>query len=111
MHKRLAGVPVDEYKAIAGEFNPVNFDAMEITQLAKDSDMKYIVITCKHHVGFATYHSKANKFNIVDGTKFNRDLMKELSAACRQLGIGLGFYYSHNQDWTFGMIKTGKRLR
>jgi alpha-L-fucosidase len=47
------------------------------------------------------YHSKANKFNIVDATPFGRDPMKELAEACEKHGLGLGFYYSHNQDWTF----------
>jgi len=63
--------------------------------------MKYIVITSKHHEGFAMYHSKANKFNVVDATPFKRDPLKELAEACRKYGLGLGFYYSHNQDWTF----------
>ncbi|MBC8481443.1 MAG: alpha-L-fucosidase [Planctomycetes bacterium] len=101
MNSNLADIPVDEYKEIAKSFNPVKFDAMEIAQLAKDAGMKYIIITSKHHDGFAMYHSKANKFNIVDATQFDRDLMKELSAACQKLGLGFGFYYSHNQDWTF----------
>jgi hypothetical protein len=62
--------------------------------------MKYIIITSKHHEGFAMFQSKADSFNIVDATPFARDPMKELSAACRELGLGFGFYYSHNQDWT-----------
>ena len=47
------------------------------------------------------YHSKCNKFNIVDATPFARDPMKELAAECKKQGIGFGFYYSHKQDWTF----------
>lgn len=47
------------------------------------------------------YHSKANEFNIVDTTPSKHDPMKELAEACRKVGLGLGFYYSHNQDWTF----------
>ena len=101
MNKNMAGIPVAEYKQLANEFNPVKFDAMEIARLARDAGMKYIIITSKHHDGFAMYHSKANKFNIVDATPFKRDPMKELAEACRKVGIGFGFYYSHNQDWTF----------
>ena len=100
LNKRMAGIPVDEYKAIAKEFNPDEFDARSIAQLAKDAGMKYIIITSKHHEGFAMFHSKADPFNIVDATPFGRDPMKELSAACDELGLGFGFYYSHNQDWT-----------
>ena len=101
MNKNMAGIPIARYKQLAGRFKPVNFDAKAIAQLAKDAGMKYIVITSKHHDGFAMYHSKACEFNIVDATPWQKDPMKELSAACRELGLGFGFYYSHNQDWTF----------
>ncbi len=101
MHKRMAGIPIDEYQALAVDFNPVKFNANEIAKLARAAGMKYIVITAKHHDGFAMYHSKVNQFNIVDATPFGRDPMKELARACKRYGLGLGFYYSHNQDWTF----------
>ena len=111
MNPRMAGIPVDEYKELAKKFNPIKFDADTIAKLAKDAGMKYIVITSKHHDGFAMYHSKVNKFNIVDATPFSRDPLKELAKACKKHGLGLGFYYSHNQDWTFpgggrGPVKT-----
>ena len=101
MDPRMAGIPVEEYKQLAGTFNPTDFDARAIVDLAKDAGMKYIVITAKHHDGFAMYHSKACDFNIVDSTPWKTDPMKELSAACREAGLGFGFYYSHSQDWTF----------
>ncbi|MDR2430212.1 MAG: alpha-L-fucosidase [Puniceicoccales bacterium] len=100
MHRDMAGIPVEEYKAVARTFNPVRFDARKLARLAKDAGMKYIVITSKHHDGFAMYHSKCDSFNIVDATSFGRDPMRELANACRELGLGFGFYYSHNQDWT-----------
>jgi alpha-L-fucosidase len=100
MSSRVANIPADEYMGVAQEFDPDAFDAHAIAQLAKDAGMKYIIITSKHHDGFAMFHSRANPFNIVDATPFGRDPMKELSAACRELGLGFGFYYSHNQDWT-----------
>ncbi len=98
---RRADIPVEEYMAEAKLFDPVNFDAKAIVKLAKDAGMKYIVITSKHHDGFAMYDSKVNDFNIVDASPFGRDPMKELAKACKEEGIGFGFYYSHNQDWTF----------
>jgi len=98
-HPRMAGIPTDEYMKLAKDFNPSDFDAMAIAQLAKDAGMKYIIITSKHHEGFAMFKS-AHPFNIVDATPFARDPMKELSVACDKLGLGFGFYYSHNQDWT-----------
>ena len=101
MNPRRAGIPVAEYMAEAKKFNPVNFDAKAIAKLAKDAGMKYIVVTSKHHDGFAMYDSKVNDFNIVKATPFARDPMKELAKACKEEGLGFGFYYSHNQDWTF----------
>jgi alpha-L-fucosidase len=62
--------------------------------------MKYIVITSKHHDGFAMFDSKADPFNIVNATPFKRDPLKELAAECRKQGLKLGFYYSQDQDWT-----------
>ena len=101
MNRKMAGIPVKEYKELAKTFNPEKFDAKEIVNIAKAAGMKYIVITSKHHDGFAMYHSKVNKFNVVDATPWNKDPMKELAAACKEAGLGFGFYYSHNQDWTF----------
>lgn len=101
MHPRMAGIPVEEYKALAKTFNPDKFDAKAIAKLAKDAGMKYVVITSKHHDGFAMYDSKSNDFNVVKATPYNYDPMKDLAKACKDEGIGFGFYYSHNQDWTF----------
>ena len=101
MNPRMAGIPVPKYKKLAGQFNPVDFDAKEIASIAKDAGMKYIVITAKHHDGFAMYDSAVSDFNIVDATPWNKDPMKDLAEACREAGLGFGFYYSHNQDWTF----------
>ena len=101
MNQRMAGIPIAEYKKLANNFNPVDFDARAIAKLARDAGMKYIVITAKHHDGFAMYESQACDFNIVDATPWGKDPMKDLAAACREEGLGFGFYYSHNQDWTF----------
>ena len=101
MNKRMAGIPVPEYMDLAKTFNPEKFDAKAIAQLAKDAGMKYIIITSKHHDGFAMFDSKSNDFNVVNATPYKHDPMKDLAKACKEVGIGFGFYYSHNQDWTF----------
>ncbi len=101
MNPRMAGIPVAEYEELAKTFNPDKFDAKAIAKLAKDAGMKYVVITSKHHDGFAMYDSKSNDFNVVKATPYNYDPMKDLAKACNEVGIGFGFYYSHNQDWTF----------
>ena len=100
MNPRVANIPPEEYKKTAKEFNPSEFNAKAIAQLAKDAGMKYIIITSKHHEGFAMFDSKVSDFDIVDATPFARDPMKELAKACHDLDLGFGFYYSHNQDWT-----------
>lgn len=100
MDPRVAGIPPAEYMKTAQSFNPANFDAKKIVTLAKIAGMKYIIITSKHHEGFAMYDSKVSDFTIVKASPFGRDPMKELSAECRRQGLGFGFYYSHYQDWT-----------
>jgi alpha-L-fucosidase len=92
-------VPVKEYEQLATRFNPVKFNADEWVKIAKDAGMKYIVITSKHHDGFALFKSKASAYNVVDATPFKRDVLKELADACARGGIRLGFYYSQSQDW------------
>jgi len=92
-------IPVREYRVIASQFNPVKFDAEEWIELARDAGMKYLVITAKHHDGFAMYDSEVSDYNIVDHTPFKRDPMKELSEASRRAGIKFCFYYSHKEDW------------
>src|SRR6185312_10821431 len=93
-------IPVDEYKKFAKEFNPVKFDADAWVKMAKNAGMRYIVITAKHHDGFAMFKTKASKSNIVDATPYGKDVLKQLAAACKKYGIKLGFYYSQAQDWT-----------
>jgi alpha-L-fucosidase len=100
MNFNMANIPVDEYKAIAGEFNPINFDPEAIAQLAKDAGMKYVIITAKHHDGFAMYDSAVDDFNIVDQTPYGKDPLRALAEACRAQGLGFGFYYSHVKEWS-----------
>ena len=94
-----AKIPVTEYEKLAEQFNPVKFNAEEWVQMAQDAGMKYIVITSKHHDGFAMFHSAASKYNVYDATPFHRDPLKELAAACARHHMRLGFYYSQSQDW------------
>ena len=92
-------IPCEEYASYTKEFNPVKYNADEWVRLAKNAGMKYIVITSKHHDGFAMFKSQASPFNIYDATPFKRDPLKELAEACQKHGIKLGFYYSQAQDW------------
>ncbi len=93
-----ARIPVNEYEKLAGQFNPVKFDADQWVRLAKDAGMKYIVITSKHHDGFCLWDSKVSSYDIIDAAPFKRDVLKELSKACRKHKIKLCFYHSI-MDW------------
>src|SRR5262249_62276910 len=72
-------VRVREYERLASRFNPVKFNADDWVRLAKDAGMKYIVITSKHHDGFALFASKVSQYNVVDATPFKRHILKELA--------------------------------
>ena len=88
-----------EYLQLAHQFNPIKFNAEEWVKNAKAAGMKYMIITSKHHDGFAMYPSDISDFNIRKQTPFPRDPMAELSAACKKYGLKFGFYYSHAFDW------------
>ena len=92
-------IRVAEYRAVANQFNPEKFDADAWVKVAKDAGMKYLIITAKHHEGFALFDSKASDWDIVDASPYKRDLLKPLAAACKKYDIKLGFYYSQAQDW------------
>ena len=91
-------IPVSEYEPLAGQFNPVKFDAEQWVQIAKNAGMKYIVITSKHHDGFCLWDTKYTDYDVIDATPFKRDILGELAQECRKQGIRLCFYHSI-MDW------------
>ena len=95
---RLFEIPAGEYAQLAQEFEPVDFSGEKIVAFAKKCGMKYIIITAKHHEGFAMFDS-FHPFCITKSTPWKRDPMKELALACEKEGLGFGFYYSQFQDW------------
>ena len=98
--QRVLKIPIPVYrKEVAGTFNPTNFNAEQWVSLAKQAGMGYIVITAKHHDGFAMWPTKVNDYNIMDATPWKHDPMKDLKAACQKQGIRFGFYYSQAFDW------------
>ena len=97
---RINKIPRAEYEAkVVSIFNPVKFNADEWVRLIKSAGMNYLIITAKHHDGFAMYPSAVTRYNVRDATPFKRDPMRELRDACRKNGIRFGFYYSHAFDW------------
>ncbi len=92
-------IPNREYSRLAQAFHPVLFDADEWVELAQDAGMQYIVVTSKHHDGFALFDSKYDDFNCVSGAPFGRDLIAELAESCRKHNMKFGLYYSQDLDW------------
>ena len=95
-------IPREEYREFAKQFNPDKSFAVNIARLAKDTGMKYVVITSKHHDGFGLFDSAHSDFDIADSTPYQGDLIKELYDACRAEGLDFGVYYSHGHDWGDG---------
>ncbi len=93
-------IPVADYKAYSEKFNPVNYTPEQWVIMAKKAGMKYIVITSKHHDGFALFNSKVSNWDVVDATPYGKDLIAPLAEACHKHGMKFGFYYSQAQDWT-----------
>jgi alpha-L-fucosidase len=89
-----ADIPVNEYEKLAGQLNPEKFDATEWVEMAEDAGMRYLIITTRHHDGFCLFDTKYTDWNVVDATPFKRDIVKELSDACKEAGITFCAYYS-----------------
>src|SRR5256886_582050 len=96
MHNRK--IAVSDYEWLATTFNPTKFDAVAWVALAKRAGVRYITITSRHHDGFAMFQTAHTPYNIVDGTPFRRDPLKELADVCHGAGIKL-FFYCSQLDW------------
>ncbi len=90
-------VPASEYDQLYERFNPVDFDADQWVRIARQSGMRYLVLVTKHHDGFSLWDSAATDYDVA-GTPFGRDIVGEVSKACKQGGILFGTYYSI-LDW------------
>ena len=99
MDYESARIPVAEYKEYATQFNPVKYDPKAWVKVAKDAGMRYIVITSKHHDGFALYPSDVTDWDVADATPYGKDLLGPLVKEARKAGLKMGFYYSQAQDW------------
>ena len=96
----FAGIFSDWYAETANEFKPVNFDADQIAQLAKDAGMRSIVFTSKHHDGFCMFGTQTTEYNCVNMMEGGRDFVRELSEACARHGLNFGLYFSLI-DWNY----------
>ncbi|SNZ01501.1 alpha-L-fucosidase [Flagellimonas pacifica] len=106
-------IPVKAYEKLPTFFNPIEYNAKEWVKMAKDAGMKYITITSRHHDGFSMFDTKVTDYDIVDGTPYGKDVLKDLAEACRAEGVKLFFYYSL-LDWRddnyFPRGRTGAKI-
>ena len=95
-------MPASQYGKFRDQFNPVKFDAKKWVEIAKEAGMKYLVITSKHHDGFAMFRTKLTDWSIMS-TPYRHDPMKDLARACKKAHIKFCFYHSimdwHNPDY------------
>ncbi len=89
----------DEYTTLLDRFDWESIDPEQWVLLAKESGMKYVTITAKHHDGFALWDSQVSDYDVAEFTQAKRDIVKELADACHKHGLKLGLYYSHWVDW------------
>lgn len=89
----------EDYLAEAAKMKAEKWDAGAVCQKAKDTGMKYVMITTKHHDGFAMWDTKTTDYNVVKKTAFAKDPMKQLADECGKRDIKLAFYFSII-DWT-----------
>lgn len=93
------GIPREEYDTLLPQFTIEKFDAELIIHEAARAGMKYLVVTTKHHDGFAMWNTRIVPEYSIAATPSGRDVIAELTAACRRHGMKVGFYYSHWLDW------------
>lgn len=93
-------IPIKEYRSFAEDFNPTEYDPERWAELAREAGMRYIVITSKHHDGFALFPSEVTDWDVEDATPYEKDLIGPLAEAAREEGLKFGLYYSQAQDWT-----------
>jgi alpha-L-fucosidase len=94
-----ARIPSAEYKKYAARFNPTKYDPAAWVKVAREAGMRYIVITSKHHDGFALFPSDVTDWDVVDATPYGKDLLGPLVDEAKKAGLKMGFYYSQAQDW------------
>lgn len=94
-------IPAETYAQLAQQFNPKAFDATKWASIAKNAGMRYMVLTARHHDGFALWNSPSSHMDFTTyKTAAKRDFIADYTKACRAAGLKVGIYYSP-MDWRF----------
>ncbi len=96
--KHLANIPFKKYDQLEKKFKAEEFDARAIARLARESGMKYIVLTTRHHDGFSLYDTRGLSVHDAPHSPAGRDLITEFVTGCRAEGI-VPFFYHTTLDW------------
>lgn len=102
------------YDNLYKQFNPKDFDAKKWAKQAKESGMKYLIFTTKHHDGFALWPTKYSDYNI-SNSPYKKDIVKEVVDAYTAEGIDVHLYFSvlewNNPDFMYAEPKTAEEKK
>jgi alpha-L-fucosidase len=90
-------VTVEQYHSSAATFDPTGWDPVALARLARRSGMGYVVLTAKHHSGYAMWHTGCSEFSI-EHSPYGRDIVAGFVEAVRAEGLAVGLYFSLS-DW------------
>ena len=74
-------------------FAPMKLDAQQWVNAVKSAGMRGLILTCKHHDGFCLWDTKLTDHSVMH-SPYGKDIVREVSDACRKGGIKFGVYLS-----------------
>ena len=101
--QQYLSIPSSQYSLLAKTFSAKKFNADEWVKSIANAGVKYICITTKHHDGFCMWPTKMNDNWNITKTPYKKDVIKELSEACKRNGVTFCIYHSildwHHEEW------------